>query len=463
MKILSVAAEVAPFSAVGGLARGIAGLNTALKLSHDIKLFTPLYGSTITALGANTVAQLKKNDQYFYFDYPHFPIIFYDSPAFFSKRTNIYGHSDDYLRFYNFSLACADWLLNQFENKLWFPNIIHTHDWHAGYLSEIIKTFPKYKKLSSTPIFFTIHNFKYQGDRCLQYLGPKLQDKNKILVNKSTPTQLRYINPLLRGIIYSDQVNTVSPNYALECLTPDYGYNLAWATQQHSSKISGILNGVDLTEFDPKIFTDPRPQIKSQLQKEFGLSIDKQTLLCAFVGRLSSQKGLELIPPAIDHLITEGLNLQLIIQGSGDDIYYDLFHDLQSKYPDKIGLNYIHDKNIPKFIYAGADLLLVPSQFEPGGNVVLEALRFGCVPLVRDTGGMTNSITSYNLETVGNGFKFRQFNWVSLANSIYSAHQIFHSPKLWSQLVINCVSFYRPWKKVAIDYIQWFKQYEKDR
>ena len=288
--------------------------------------------------------------------------------------------------------------------------------------------------------------------------------------------KLKKQNALRRGLKYADAVNTVSPTHALEVLTPEYAEGLENTLQNIRSKISGILNGLDIKEFNPQSdpiikrrfnknnFNKARLANKKDLQKEFLLPIDDTKPLLAYSGRLSKQKGLGLIFEVLPHLFREIKDLQLVVLGSGDDEMRQKLFEFKHKYPDRVGLHLLPNFNLPRKIFAGADMLLMPSLFEPGGIVALEALRYGAIPIVRRTGGLNDIIEDFNPETSrGNGFSFDHIDPWSLYAIIIEALTIYKQKSLWKNLVKNALTCDFSWEHVSQEYVSWYKNSAEKR
>jgi starch synthase len=267
---------------------------------------------------------------------------------------------------------------------------------------------------------------------------------------------------LLRGILYADVVNTVSPTYAVEAQTPEYSEGLEEVLKGVRGKLTGILNGLDTKEFNPE--TDPiifrkyslsdfpseRRENKLDLQRLFFLEENPSRPLLAVTGRLSTQKGWDLLLDVIPNLLDRRTDVQFIVLGSGEERYREEILKLQKKYPRQVGLHLRSDFRLPRKLFSGADCILMPSTFEPGGIVALEALRYGAVPLVRRTGGLNDIISDFNPVTKkGNGFSFINNDPWELYASLIEALTIYKQPLLWKKLVRNCMSSDFSWKHSA--------------
>lgn len=488
MKILFLAAEVAPFSAVGGLSQVMYFLPRALtRRGHDVRIFTPKYASIEekqkkrkwkfrTEIETLSVP-VDEDPRHEKIDctiksYPKTKTTlctyFLENREYYGLRANAYGYNDDHLRFALLSKACLEWLL---KNRKWMPDLIHCNDWHTGYFIEMARRSKRYGKLlSKIPIVFTVHNFLFQGNYDFRFGGHDQHDTGETPLAPLTASSLQMQNALLRGILHADAVNTVSPTHALEALTPEYGAGLEDILQAIRGKLVGILNGLDTKEFNPQ--TDPiifkkyssatfqaaHHENKRELQRLFFLEENPEAPLLAISGRLSQQKGWDLLLTVLPHVFEARPDAQLIIMGNGDDRYRHLVSQLRESFPSRIGLHLRSDFRLPRKIFAGADFMLIPSIYEPGGIVALEALRYGTVPLVRRTGGLNDIVVDFNPATKkGNGFSFKNNDPWELYGMIIEALTMYKQPILWRRLVANCMAHDFSWKYSAGLYEDWYK------
>ncbi|MBU1000708.1 glycogen synthase [Patescibacteria group bacterium] len=504
MKILFLSAEVAPFVKVGGLSQVMYFLPQALtKQGHDVRIFMPKYAS-IEDKQAEKRWRLKKEIEHLLVPIENSQIkseaelennslkcniksypktratvntYFLENKEYYELRANTYGYKDDHIRFALLSKGCLEWLLlmrklvNKKDKQGWFPDVIHCNDWHTGYFIELAKKSKRYKNIfAKVPIVFTIHNLLHQGNYDFRYGSNAKPDSGSTPLASLLSPQLQMQNSLLRGILYADAVNTVSPTYAVEILTSEYGVGLEEALQKVRGKLTGILNGLDIKEFNPE--TDPiifrkysisnssseRRKNKLDLQRSFFLEENPDNPLLAVLGRLSQQKGWDLLLEVLPRILATRENVQLIILGSGDDRYRDRIHKLQNLYPNQVGLHLRSDFRLPRKIFSGVDSMLMPSTFEPGGIVALEALRYGAVPLVRRTGGLNDIISDFDPVTKkGNGFSFKKNNPWEFFASLIKALTIYKQTNVWEKLVRNCMSSNFSWKHSALSYESLYK------
>jgi len=479
VKVLFISAEVAPYVSVGGLSQVMYFLPRALKqLGNDLRVFTARYGSMsewklkpeisdlkiLPSLTCSVSSFAGRKDE------PE--TFFLENNEYFGMRENVFGYKDDHVRFYLLSIGCLEWLLT----SDWRPDIIHCNDWHTGYFIELARTNKKYKKfLAKIPIVLTVHNFHYQGNYDFRYLKED-RDTGKEPLEPILSEKLQRQNALLRGLLYADGINTVSPTHAVEVLTKEYEEGLGDVLYAARGKLIGILNGLDSKEFNPstdliikrqfsvKSFVKAREKNKKDLQREFSLPVNSQFPLLAISGRLSQQKGLDLLLPVLDHLLSVRADVQVIALGSGENFYYDRLIEIKRNFTQQVGLHLRADFRLPRKIFAGADIILVPSIFEPGGIVALEALRYGAVPVVRRTGGLNDIITDFNPNTQkGNGFSFTNKDEWALFAAITEALTTYKNKTLWRELIRNCMLCDFSWENSAKEYEQWYERVIEER
>ncbi len=510
MKILFIAAEVAPFVTVGGLSQVMYFLPKSLiRQGHDVRIFMPKYASIDSphnkhrwklkkeidslrvpigsassrdkriadsdAIICNVKSYARtRNTAYTYF---------LENREYYELRANMYGYADDHIRFALLSKGCLEWLLEMHElvakksKSGWMPDIIHCNDWHTGYLIEMARESKRYSDvLAKIPIVYTIHNFLFQGNYDFRYSADEHKDTGITPLEPLTSPGLQKQNALWRGILYADEVNTVSPTYALEVLTPQYGAGLDELLNTMRGKMNGILNGLDTKEFDPETdpiiyrkysgthFVSQRRENKLDLQRLFFFEENPDHFMMAVSGRLSQQKGWDLLLEVLPRIFSLRQDVQFIALGSGDDRYRELITKLKDRFPHQIGLHLRSDFRLPRKLFSGVDSILMPSTFEPGGIVALEALRYGAVPLVRRTGGLNDIIKDFNPVTKkGNGFSFKHNDPWELFASMIEMLNIYKQPLLWKRLVHNCMSYDFSWKYSAQQYIELYEKAREER
>lgn len=492
MNVLFVSAEVAPFVSVGGLSQVMHFLPQSLKkLGHDVRVFTPKYGTmdetlpkkkwdlstefsqlvlpvedtpdTGQTLICNVLSYKDKKNKIVYY--------FLENREYYELRANVYGYKDDHIRFALLSKGVLEWLYQTREKAEWWPDIIHCNDWHTGYLIDFARRTPRYAQIfKNTSLVFTVHNFSLQGNYDFRYGAKEDYDDGKCKLAPILSPKLQPQNPLKRGLLYADAINTVSPTHAVEVMTPEYAAGLSDELQIVRGKLTGILNGLDIEKFDPKTdkiikkkfdvnsFVVAREENKKELQKLFSLPVDAKRPLLSFSGRLVEQKGIDLILKVLPHLFEERPDVQVVILGTGNERYRLELTVLQKKFPEQVGLHLRSDFTMPRKIFAGADVMLVPSLFEPGGIIALEAMRYGCVPIVRRTGGLNDIITDFNPNTLsGNGFSFKSVDSWALFGAITEALTIYKVPLLWKELAKNCMKADFSWDHAGLEYERWYK------
>lgn len=493
MKILFVAAEVGPYVSVGGLSQVLYFLPRALaKQGHDVAIFTPKFGSMeksaptsrgwklkddiagitipVDGLSEKEKKEIICNVKSHYRPTEKITTYFLENREYYELRANVFGYHDDHVRFMLLSLGVLEWLLTK--KDVWWPDIIHCNDWHTAYVVELARTIPRYAEIfRKVPIGLTVHNFTYQGNFEYRYCLPEDRDDGTQKLQPLLSNKLVKQNPLLRGIIHADAITTVSPTHAREVLTSEYGEGLEHYLVSERDKLSGILNGLDTSEFDPardplvpvrftsKTHAAGRAKNKKLLQQEFGLPHNPSAFLMSFCGRLTNQKGLSLLIDGMKKLLPEHPDFQLIILGGGDDSYRRELSDLAELHPTQVGLHLLPNFQLPRKIFAGTDVLLMPSLFEPGGIVALEALRYGAVPIVRRTGGLNDIVTDFDpVSGRGDGFSFREKDAWSLYGAIIEASTTYKNTKLWRTVVENALHKDYSWDQAAKEYVKWYRR-----
>lgn len=492
MKILFVSAEVAPFVSVGGLSQVMYFLPRALvKLGHDVRIFTPKYATMDTNFPKGKPWNLAmeyeglqvptgKGDDVLICNvksYKNFKdkihTYFLENREYYELRANVFGYMDDHVRFALLSKGCLEWLAQmQTGNNGWWPDLIHCNDWHTGYLIELAKTDTRYKEVfAKTPVVFTVHNFAYQGNFDFRYAHKKDRDEGKPRLAPLVSPKLQKQNALLRGLLFANAVNTVSPTHAVEVLTLEYAEGLEGALQKVSKKLTGILNGIDTDTFNPvtdplikktfskKTATSGKKENKLDLQRTFSIPQDANRPLFAIAGRLSPQKGWDLLLEILPHLFRNRLDIQIVVLGGGEDRYRQRLQLLAESHPHQLGLVLQSDFELSHKLFAGADMFLIPSFFEPGGIVALEALRYGAIPIVRRTGGLNDIIEDFEIqEANGNGFSFTHRDPWALYGAIIEALTVYSVPTAWEKLVKNALDCDFSWDKAAKEYSMWYKE-----
>ncbi|WJW66737.1 glycogen synthase [Candidatus Chlorohelix allophototropha] len=475
MKILIVAAEATPFAKVGHVAEVIGSLPSALaKLGHDVRLVIPRYGRispnkfdlkpVINQLNiplknertepVSVLASSLKEEV---------PVYLIDSDRYFN-REGIYGYPDDDERFILFCRA----VLEMLPQLNWQPDVIHCHEWHTALIPYWLKTqhatTPFYRNIASV---YTIHNLAYQGIfgyRVLEIAG--IADYNFIYNNAQEHSEL--VSLMSLGIRHADIISTVSPSYAKEILSPQFGENMNGLLNERSDRLCGILNGIDTNHFNPA--TDrylaatfdvktlkKRGANKLDLQREIGLPQNPDIPLIGMITRLASQKGLDLLEQIINPLMQ--LNIQFVLMGTGDQMYHEFFSQIAQRYPDKMALRLTFNAILAQKIYGGSDIFLMPSRFEPCGLGQLIAMRYGSIPVVRKTGGLADTVQDFDPATgEGNGFSFVEYDQWMLFATIVRALETYKNREVWHKLMERDMQRDYSWDSSAVEYVKTFQR-----
>ena len=470
MKVLYAASEALPFAASGGLADVAGSLPQALrKRLIGCRVVMPLYDTIKQELRdtmkfvTNISVPVSWRRQYCgIFEAKYGGVTYYllDNEYYF-KRGSLYGHYDDAERFAFFSRAILE-IIPHIDFK---PDIIHCNDWQTAltplYYSTIYATQPGYENIKTV---FTIHNIQYQG-----VYGKELID-NVVGLDYSQKNLIEYddtVNFSKAAIECANAVSTVSPSYAKEILDPWYSHGLDTILKERSFKLRGILNGIDVENYNPETDKDifknysaekmtGKATNKRELQKFFGLPEKKDTPVMGMVSRLVSHKGLDLCKAVLDELLAT-TDIQLVILGSGDTEYEDFFRGLAARFPEQVGLCLGFIPDLARKIYAGSDLFLMPSKSEPCGLSQMVALRYGSIPIVRETGGLRDSVKDSG-DNEGNGFTFANYNAHEMLHAIRRACEGYSDKKGWKILVKRAMESDNSWGKSANEYIKMYKE-----
>jgi len=385
---------------------------------------------------------------------------FLENMECFEKRANVYGYADDTMRWVLLSRCAIEFV----KRSKWKPDFIIASDWQTGFIPDLLKTeYAEDEDLNGISSIFCIHNLRYQGTFDPSFVPEMDADFGR----KPIPpffTDMNFLNGMRRGILYADEVVTVSPTYAQEITTEEYGEGLEGILQERRENLVGIMNGIDAERFDPATDTQitsrysgrhlaGRAKNKAALQRLFGLKEDENTMLIAMNGRLSEQKGFALLESTMQPLL-DNLAFQFVLLGDGDSKYKKFFKELSEKYPDRVSVHLEYDDKIPRMIYAGADAILIPSRFEPSGLVQLEAMRYGCIPIVRRTGGLADTVEDFDPHHgKGTGFVFAPFDPNALLITIVRAHESYRNKGEWEHLIERAMAQDFSWKNSARKYI----------
>lgn len=468
MNVVFVSAEADPFAKTGGLGEVVGSLPTFLhKLGIDVRVILPKY-SAISARYkeefrplAHFDVQVAWRQQYCGLEemvYQGVQYYFLDNEYYFS-RYEVYGEYDDAERFTFFSRAALESLIHIPGFK---PDIIHCHDWHAALIPLMLKEFysrePLYYPLKT---IFTIHNLKYQGVFSREVLSD-IVGLGKEFFTADTLEFHGAVNFMKAALLYADRITTVSPTYAEEIQNPYYGEKLDGLLRRRREVVTGILNGIDYGVYDP--YKDPylilpfnnpalaKQENKKHLQTIMNLPIREDTAVLGMVTRLADQKGLDLLAHVMEEILAE--EVQMVILGTGEKRYEEMLSYFAAKYPEKLALHLKFSDRLAHQIYAGADLFLMPSRFEPCGIAQMIAMRYGTIPVVRETGGLKDTVLPYNeLSNTGNGFSFANYNAHEFLFTVQKALNIYHSNKqVWLNLQQNAMAKDFSWERSARAY-----------
>lgn len=479
LKLLYVSAEVYPYAGVGGLGQVSYFLTKSLiQKNVDARIFMPKYGNIDekkyklkmlysdikipTLSGKEIICNIKE-----YREDENSPIVYFlENMEFYEKRSNVYGYNDDHIRFLLLSLGVMEFL----KISDWTPEVINASDWHTGHIPNLIKTVYKNDpKISKIATIFSIHNIMHQGLFDHKNINDLDYDNGKGEILDLFNPNLRNQNFVRRGIMYADIVTTVSEKYSREILKKEYGEGLDKLLKELRTKLIGILNGIDYTYMNPETdknivenYNDKSIQRrlvnKTDLQKEFDLDIGDYPIL-SMVTRLDTQKGLDLVMEILEPLMEEDKNIEFVIIGGGDGRYVNFFHKMENKYPKRIGTHLMQDYLLPKKVFSGADIILLPSYFEPSGITQMESMRYGCIPVARNIGGLSDSIDNFDIKTMqGNGFVFTRFNSYSLYGAIIKALDVYENKKIWNEIIYSAMTKDFSWENSAQKYIDTYKR-----
>ena len=483
LKILFVSSEVAPFARTGGLGDVLGALpRTLAKQGHDIKVCLPRYktigdsvsklvrldwsapieiGGNIAEAGAYRQRNSRPRMDYYFIDNDYF----FDRLELYRDPKTGKDYRDNLERFLFFDRA----VLELVKHLNWRPDLIHCHDWQASLLPVYLKTaYADDQLLRGCKTVLTIHNLGYQG------IFPA--DRFSLLdlpgeYNRPVTGRLEFfgkLNLLKAGIVTADALTTVSPRYAVEICSHEYGCGLEGVLLQRSDALHGILNGVDYSIWSPsrdaKIpYRYSRSNLSGkrmtlvELMGKAGLPIRDGTPLIGMISRLADQKGWDLIAEAAERLFA--MNLQMIVLGTGDQKYHNLLRKLERKYPDRLKAYLTFDDDLAHWIEAGADMFLMPSRYEPCGLNQMYSLKYGTVPIVREVGGLADTVSDYQSETgEGTGFVFRDYCADELLNVVQRAVDLFASRRKWTKLMKNAMAEDFSWEASAKAYSELYEE-----
>ena len=475
MKVLYVTAECWPFIKTGGLGDVAYALPKALKKEGvDVRVIMPKYSNIPTYLKdkfkpvAEFSVKVGWRNQYCGIESMELDgITFYfiDNEFYFkrSDQPSIYGHGDDPERFAFFTNA----VLAAIEKLNFYPDVMNLKDWHTGMIPLMLKeNYGHLRKYKNIKTVYTIHNLQYQGIFNKEILG-NIFDLSYDHFNNGDIEFYGNVNFMKAGIVFADEVTTVSKTYAKEIQTEFYGEGLDGLLKANAYKLEGILNGIDYDLNNPAtdnaIFVnfdvnciEKKLENKKKLQEILGLEVNPDIPLVGIVSRLTSQKGLDLINYMMPEIMSE--NLQMVVLGTGEHQYQSMFNYYNSNFSDKLSARITFDTAFAQQIYAACDIFLMPSLYEPCGIGQMLAMRYGSIPIVRETGGLKDTVMPYNKFTgEGNGFSFANYNAHEMFFTLQKAIKLYQDKNIWNNLIINAMNTDNSWKKSAQDYIRIFK------
>lgn len=473
-KVLFVASEAQPFCATGGLADVCGSLPKEIKRedpSVDIRTIIPLYSNIPACFRkdfkfvGHTYVTLSWRKEYcgvFEYDYEGVKYYFIDNEKYFKRDGGEYGYFDDCERFAFFARAVLDILpIIDF-----FPNILHVNDWQSAMIPVYLKTIGwSDERYAEIKTILQIHNIQYQGRYGTQVISDVLGLSEK---DASLVTYDNDCNILKGAIVTADKIITVSPTYAEEIKTPEHSNGLHEIVKQNAYKLRGILNGLDYSFYNPEtdkvIYTnysvknmDNKAKNKELLQKEMGLEVTPEKPIIAFCSRMNVTKGFDLVKSCIENLIND-LDIQFVGVGSGDREYTDFFNYLNNKYPSKVHVTLGYSLEIGKKIYSGSDIYIMPSITEPCGLSQIVASRYGVVPIVREVGGLKDTIKDFGCEGGGNGYTFTNAFVSDLEYSIRRAVEDFKDKEGWAKKIETVMTIDFSWNKTAKEYIETYNE-----
>ena len=472
LNVLHVSAECSPFVKIGGLADVVGSLPNEIKRLKgvDVRVILPFYKS-IPKKYKDKIVDVANFKFDFEFEELYVGIkvlkrgniiyYFIDNNFYFGSRDNVYNYGDEFKRFAYFQLA----VLESLKYLDFDVDIIHVHDWHTAMIPLLLEK--KYKSLKIKTVL-SLHNLAYQG------VFP-LQDYR--LFNMEYDTRFEFegnLNFLKSGIVTADVITTVSPHYAQEILTDYYGYGMQNLLKQRGSDVIGVLNGIDYNEFNPlkdKFLTKKysledyqvgKLENKKALFNKLKIDFPVERPVVSLISRLVNQKGIDLIERVFEEMLAVD-DFSFIILGSGEASYENYFKDLEVKFPNKVKAYIGYSNELAHLIYAASDMFLMPSKFEPCGLGQIIALKYGTIPIVRETGGLVDTIEAYNeYEKKGNGFSFSNFNAHDMMHVIRYAIHIYKENKAdWQKLIENAMNSDYSWRRSAIVYKNIYRDISK--
>lgn len=486
LKVLFVSSECKPYAMVGGLGSVMSSLPLALiEQGVDARVILPRFLSvaeekytlTMEHKGLRVPTENQNGPKHLICNVKKFegntrkglvPAYFLENMEYYEQRANVYGYADDAVRWALLVRGTLEFL----KVSSWIPDIVVSTDNMTGLFPNYLKTrYQEEKKLKNIKTLFSIHNLQLQGVNYQFVADTDFDDGHSEIPAFEDPRLLK-INRTRRGIMFADFINTVSETYAKEIMTEQYGAKLDELLRERRAFVTGILNGLDYTlwnsRHDPLIMSNfttssfgLRAANKKALQQRFGLPEREESFLIGTASRIAGQKGFNLLMPIMEPLLKE-LDMQLVLVGQGDNSLMEFFDKLQKKYPDKVALHLQFDASLPHLIFAGADATLIPSKYEPCGLTQMEAMRYGCIPIARKTGGLADTIQDFDPNTdEGCGFLFEELDSNPLMVALVRAYENFRHKGVWKKLQLRAMKKDFSWEKSAKKYIDLFERLVK--
>ena len=458
MNVLFVGSEATPYAKTGCLADVLGSLPNALN-KRDIKvsLVLPLHGiiksqietnlKLVVTFKINIGPKIETVNLYVLYNDGIYTY-FIDNDFYFGNRDTLYGHSDDGERYYFFNKA----VIASLNQLAYYPDIIHLNDWQSGFIPFLLK-----KEELPIKTMFTIHNLTYQGIFPIELMMYLNEDINTDFIFDAQ------VNFLKTGIYLSDYVTTVSKTYSNEILNEEFGYGMNHILQEKQNCLSGIINGIDYDYYNPKTDEDiyfnftqnnyikGKRFNKEKLLEEFDI-IKQRGPLISIISRINDNKGFDILKDIMEELITK-YKINFILLGYGETSTELFFEELHNKYPKSVGVFIGYNESLAKKIYAGSDIFLMPSRFEPCGLSQLISYRYGTIPLVRSTGGLKDTVEPLDFFSLnGDGFAFEKYTSKDLLEKIVEAIKIYKQKDIWNRLIKRGLQNDFSWDNSAISY-----------
>ncbi|HMP42192.1 MAG TPA: glycogen/starch synthase, partial [Roseiflexaceae bacterium] len=470
LQILIMAAEMVPFAKTGGLADVVGALPKALRaLGHDVRVVLPHYSRIneeqfhiqriveaydVPLDDLETEAALLQTN--IDTDHGAIPVYMIENAHYF-QRDGIYMYDDDADRFIFFCRAALEGI----RRLDWAPDVIHCHDWQTAIVPNWLKTIYRDDPFfGNTACIYTIHNLAYQGVFGYRVLEIAGVDEYGFLAHPDTPHLNDVVDFMARGIYYADIINTVSETYAGEILQPEFGEGLDPMLRDRRDRLYGVLNGIDTDLYDPASDRyiaahynlnqiEGKAICKADLQTEARLPLNRTTPVIGAITRLSDQKGFDLISAIIEPLLRNH-DVQLIILGTGEQRYHERLSELRARFPRQMAVFLTFNAATAQKIYAGTNMFLMPSRYEPCGLGQMIAMRYGTIPIVRATGGLADTVRDFDPTTgEGNGFAFHPYDSMALYAALIRAIENYRYRSTWQQLILRAMSVDHSWHASA--------------